>query len=99
MISPDYNIDGKNIWDYIGEMGYSVDPYLDPVVFSFKVRHYGVEVADIKCAGTNILPQYEGREGLRNVAMGGGLYRVYCKDEDVEAVALIAFAVTRIQII
>ena len=94
-----FNIDGKNIWDYIGEMGYSVDPYLDPVVFSFKVRHYGVEVADLKAAGTNVLPQYEGKEGLRDVAMGGGLYKVSCREEDAEAVAMVAFAVSRVQIV
>ncbi|MBQ6654387.1 MAG: phage holin family protein [Erysipelotrichaceae bacterium] len=94
-----FKIDGKNIWEYIAEMGYSVEPYLDPVAFSFRIRHYGVEVADLKCAGTNVLPQYEGKQGLRNVAMSSGLYRVSCRDEDVEAVAIIAFAVSRVQII
>ncbi|MBR0137572.1 MAG: hypothetical protein IJM15_04115, partial [Erysipelotrichaceae bacterium] len=80
-----FKIDEKNIWEYIAEMGYSVDPYLDPVAFSFKVRHYGVEVADLKAAGTNILPAYEGKGGLRDVAMSSGLYKVSCRDEDVEA--------------
>ena len=94
-----FKIDGKNIWEYIAEIGYSVEPYLDPVNFSFRIRHYGIEVADLKCAGTNILEQYEGKQGLRNVAMTSGLYRVSCRDEDVEAVAIIAFAVSRVQII
>ena len=94
-----FNIDGKNIWEYIGEMGYSIDPYLDPVIFSYKIRHYGVEVADLKAAGTNILPQYEGKEGLRDVAMGGGLFKVSCREEDAFAVALIAFSVSRVEIV
>ena len=94
-----FNIDGKNIWQYISEIGYSVEPYMDPVAFSYRIRHYGVEVAVLKCAGTNILVEYEGREGLRNVAFGGGLFKVYCREEDAEAVALIAFAVTRIEIL
>ena len=94
-----FKIDGQKVWDYIAEMGYSVEPYLDPLAWSFRIRHYGIEVADLKCAGTNILPQYEGKEGLRDVAMSSGLYRVACRDEDVEAVAIIAFAVSRIQVI
>ena len=94
-----FKIDGKNIWEYIAGMGYSVDPYPDPVEFSFRVRHYGIEVANLKVAGTNILPEYEGKGGLRDVAMSSGLYRVSCRDEDVEAVAVIAFAVSRVQIV
>lgn len=94
-----FKIDGQNIWDYIGEMGYSTEPYMDPVVFSFKIRHLGVEVADLKAAGTNILPEFENTTGLRVVPMSSGLYRVTCREEDVEAVALIAFAVSRVQII
>lgn len=94
-----FKIDGENIWNYLGEMGYSVEPYMDPLVFSYKIRHYGVEVADLKAAGTNVLPQYEGKEGLRDVAMGGGLYKVSCREEDAEAVAMVAFAVSRVQIV
>lgn len=94
-----FKINDTNIWEYIADMGYSVDPYLDPVIFSFRVRHYGVEVADIKAAGTNILEQYEDKGGLRDVPMTSGLYRVSCREEDVEAVAIIAFAVSRVQII
>ena len=94
-----FNIDGKNIWEYIADMGYSVEPYLDPVAWSFRIRHYGVEVAQLKAAGTNILEQYEDKKGLRDVAMMAGLYRVSCRQSDAEAVAIIAFAVSRVQII
>ncbi len=94
-----FKIDDVNIWDYIANMGYSLEPYLDPVVFSFKVRHYGIEVADIKAAGTNILPEYEGKGGLRDMALGGGMYKIHCREDDIEAAAIIAFAATRVQII
>lgn len=94
-----FNIDGENIWQFIGNMGYSAEPYLDPVAWSFKLKHYGIEVGDIKCAGTNILPQYEGKGGLRDVAMSSGLYRVYCRQEDIEAAAILAFTAHRIEII
>ena len=94
-----FKIDDQNIWDYIADMGYSVEPYLDSLMFSFRIRHYGVEVADLKAAGTNILEQYEDRGGLRDVPMMQGLYRVSCRDEDIEAVAIIAFAVSRVQVV
>lgn len=93
-----FNIDGMKIWDYIGQMGYSIEPYIDGIAFSYKVKHYGVEVAEIKAAGTNILEEYEGKGGLRDIAMMEGLYRIYCRESDVDACALIAFAVARVQI-
>ena len=95
-----FKIDGKVIWDYIAEMGYSVDPYLDPVAWSFKVNHYGVEVADLKAAGANILPEREGKSGgLGEIGMNDGLFKVACRDEDIDAIAIIAFAAARVQII
>ena len=94
-----FKIDNKNIWEFIGEMGYSVEPYLESLAWSARIRHLGVEVADLKAAGTNVLPQYDGKEGLRDLPLSGGLYRVTCRKEDVEAVAIIAFAISRVQII
>lgn len=94
-----FKIDGKDIWEYIGDMGYSVEPYPDPIAFSYRIRHYGVEVTDLKAAGTNILPQYEGKEGLRDMPLGGGLFKVSCREEDAFAAAMIAFAVSRIQVL
>jgi len=94
-----FKIDGQVIWDYIAEMGYSVEPYPDPVAFSYRIRHYGVEVTELKAAGTNILPQYEGKEGLRDMPLGGGLFKVSCREEDAFAVAMIAFAVSRVQVV
>ena len=43
--------------------------------------------------------EYEGKGGLRDIAMMEGLYRIYCRESDVDACALIAFAVARVQII
>jgi len=94
-----FKVDGKNIWDMIGEKGYSVEPYLDKIAFSYHVKHYGIHVADIVAAGTNILEQYEGAGGLRDVAMTQGIYRVYCRESDIDGVALIAFAVSRVEIV
>lgn len=94
-----FNIDGQNIWEYIAERGYGIDPYLESLAWSFDVNHYGVKVADLKAAGTNILPAYEGKQGLRDVAMSFGLFRVSCRESDAEAVAIIAFAASRVQII
>ncbi|MBR0137276.1 MAG: hypothetical protein IJM15_02595 [Erysipelotrichaceae bacterium] len=94
-----FKIDGKNIWEYIAEMGYAVEPYLDKLAWSFRIRHYSVQVADLKAAGTNILKEYEGKKGLRDVPMMEGLYRVSCRQDDIEAVAIIAFAVSRVQIV
>ena len=94
-----FKIDGMIIWDYIGQKGYSIEPYLDTVAWSFKVNHYGIHVADIKVAGANILEKYEGQDGLRNIPASKGLYRVYCRESDIDAVAMIAFAVSRIEVI
>ncbi len=94
-----FNIDGQNIWQYIAERGYGIDPYLQSLAWSFDVKHYGVKVADLIAAGTNILPAYEGKEGLRDVAMSFGLFRVNCRESDAEMVAIIAFAASRVQII
>ena len=93
-----FKINGQNIWEYIGNMGYSTEPYLSGPAFSFLVKHYGVEVADLKAAGANILPGHE-ESMIGKIPGNAGLYRVSCKDEDVEAVAIIAFAVSRVQII
>ena len=94
-----FKVDGKNIWEHISEMGYSIEPYLDTIAFSYRVNHYGVQVADIKAAGTNILEQYEDKGGLRNVPTIGGLYRVSCREDDIRAVAIICFAVSRVEIV
>ena len=93
-----FKIDGMNIWDYIGQKGYSIEPYLDGLGWSYKVSHYGYHVADILKAGRNVLEKYEGEEGLSNLPMSG-LYRISCRESDVDAVAMIAFAVSRVEII
>ena len=93
-----FKIDGMNIWDYIGQKGYSIEPYLDGLGWSYKVSHYGYHVADILKAGRNVLEKYEGEEGLSNLPMTG-LYRISCRESDVDAVAMIAFAVSRVEII
>lgn len=94
-----FKLDNVKIWDVIAEKGYSLKPYIDKIAMSFEVSHYGVHVADIVAAGTNILKEYEGKGGLRDVAMTQGIYRVYCRESDIDAVALIAFAVSRVEII
>ena len=94
-----FKIDGMRIWDYIGQKGYSIEPYIDGIAFSYTISHYGVEVADIKAAGTNILEKYEDKGGIRDVAMMAGLYRIYCRKSDIDACAMIAFAVSRVEII
>ena len=94
-----FKVDGKNIWDMIAEKGYSLEPYLDKIAFSYHIKRYGIHVADIEAAGTNILKEYAGKGGLRDFAMMQGIYRIYCRESDIDGVALIDFAVSRVEIV
>mgnify|MGYP007070187414 CR=1 FL=1 len=94
-----FKIDGIKCWDYIAQKGYSIEPYLESVAWSFRVKHYGIYVADIVAAGSNILPQYEGKGGFRDIPTNYGLYRISCRESDVDAVALAAFIASRVQIV
>ena len=93
-----FKIDGMNIWDYIGKLGYSLEPEFTGVKINFNIMHYGVNVARLEAAGTNVLNNDKDYGKLGDLPTQG-LYKVYCKDSDIDAVFLAAFTTSRVEFI
>ena len=92
IVSSYFKIDDENIWTHIGRLGFSMKPYLDDLAVSYEVFHYGVKVAEIAAAGREVFEKYENSGGIK---VGNGLYKIECRDSDIDDIGLIAFAVGR----
>lgn len=96
-VSSTFTVDGKDIWELIGSMGYSLDPQRSGLHYDYDVYRYGVKVARLDAAGTNILK--DGADSkLAEKITGSGLFKVYCRQADIEGVFLACFCLSRVEI-
>lgn len=89
-------IDGKETWDILAENGYSLTHHIDGIKLNFSLMHYGVKVAELTAAGTNILRDDPG-SALGDKLPGTGLYKVSCRPSEVPMVFLACFTVSRVE--
>lgn len=91
-----FKIDGQDCWAYLSGLGYTVEPKRSGIKLNFDVLHCGVPVAFLEAAGVNILKD-NAKNPLGDKLPGPGLFRVSCRDADVEAVFLACFCVSRVE--
>ena len=92
----EFKIDDVNNWDYLAKLGYSVEPQRDGIKLNFDVLHYGVPVARLEAAGVNILKD-DKKSVLGDKLPATGLFKVSCKDSDLEGVFAACFCVSRVE--
>ncbi len=92
-----FKIDGEDIWQHIGKMGYSIEPELNGIKLNFDVMHHGIKVARLEAAGANVAKGTNSKLGDKLPA--DGVYRVFCKKKDLEAVFVVCFTVSRVEFI
>lgn len=91
-----FKINGEEVWDYIGRHGYSMEKHLRGIKLNFDVLHHGVPVATLEAAGANILK--DGADSKIGEALPGkGLYRVTCRESDLDLVFMCCFAASRVE--
>lgn len=91
-----FKIDGVKCWDYLDSLGCSVRPRQSGIRLNFDVLRRGTPVAYLEAAGTNILRD-DKKSRLGDKLPGKGLYKVSCKDEDIEAVFMACFCLSRVE--
>lgn len=94
--SSEFKIDDINIWDYLADMGYSIELKRSGLKLNFDVLHHGVPVAFLEAAGTNILKD-DSKSILGDKITGTGLFKVSCKESDLEGVFLACFTASRVE--
>lgn len=92
----EFKIDDVNNWDYLARLGYSIQPKRSGIKLNFDVLHYGVPVAYLEAAGVNILSD-DKKSFLGEKLPGNGLYKVSCKDSDLEGVFWACFCASRVE--
>lgn len=94
--SSKFKIDDVNNWDYLAHMGYSIEPKRSGIKLNFDVLRYGVPVAYLEAAGANILR--DGKQSLLGDKLtANGLFKVSCKDSDLEGVFMACFCASRVE--
>ena len=97
--SSKFKIDDTDCWKYLRDLGgYSIVPHIDGFKINFDVTKYGVKVAEIRSAGTEVISEKHENSKLGRIPVSG-LYKVYCRDEDLEAVFFAAFICSRVEFI
>ncbi len=94
-ISSVFKLDGVKCWDYLAQLGYGFDFSLRGLTACYDVKHYGVPVAHLEEAGSEILKKKYKGNVLGRIPTKG-LYRISCRPSDVPAVFMIAFVLNRI---
>ncbi len=94
--SSNFKVDDVNVWDILGKEGYSLDPHLNGFKSYFDVARYGVKVAKIELAGTSAYK--EGASKLFGDVPIKGMFKVYCKDSDIDIVFLCAFILSKVDL-
>lgn len=90
-----FKVNGQDVLKLIASMGYSIVSKIEGLKLNFDICHLGVVVASLEAGGTNIA------KGKDHGALGNlptqGIFTVKAKETDLDAIALIAFAVSRIE--
>lgn len=92
-----FKIDGKDCWQFLADMGYSLEPHLQGITLNFDVKHYGVPVAFVRSAGSNILPQRQDKQSKLGNIPTQGLYRIDCPPSELEAVFWVCVIISRVE--
>ena len=92
-ISSSFKIDGVSNWDYLASNGYGFDLHLKGITPCFDVMHYGVKVAYIETAGTEVFKE-DSKNPIRKLPVNG-IYRVSCKASDLDMVFMTCFSIAR----
>lgn len=95
--SSKFKIDDVNVWDILGKEGYSLEPHFQGFKSYFDVLHYGVKVAKIELAGNKAYKEGAGKI-LGNVPLQG-MFKVYCKNSDLDMVFLCSFILSKVDLI
>lgn len=89
-----FTVNGEDVFSMIAKIGYSITAKLEGLKINFDVFHYGIKVASLNCGGVNIKTQ--NKYGKLGNIPTKGIYVINAKKSDLDAVALIAFAVSRV---
>lgn len=92
-----FKIEGKRNWDYLGELGYSIEPGIRGIKLNFDLYHYGVKVGNLEAAGVNILSD-DKQYRLGDAIPGKGLYKVTCRPSDIEGAFFACFSAARTEL-
>ncbi len=92
-IKKSFTIDGVNNWEYLGSLGYSLEMQMQGLKPCFRVYRWGVEVASIETAGTDILK--DGKDSLVGKLPTNGLFKVECAPSEADGVFLVCFCLDR----
>lgn len=93
-ISSAFKIDGVNNWDYLAERGYGFDFSLKGIKPCFDVKHFGVSVAYIETAGTNIMRGEEQQSRIGDLPVNG-FFRVQCRNSDIDDVFMVCVSIAK----
>lgn len=90
-----FKVNGQDVLKLIASMGYSIVSKIEGLKLNFDICHLGVVVASLEAGGVNIA------KGKDHGTLGNlptqGVFTVKAKESDLDAIALIAFAVSRIE--
>ena len=97
MSSSRFKVDGVNNWDHLSSLGYSIEPERSGIKLNFNILRGGAAVAYLEAAGVNILK--DGAESkLGEKLPGTGLFKVSCRESDIEGVFFACFCLSRIEL-
>lgn len=96
-LSSSFKIDGTNCWDYIADMGYSIKHMLQGrAIFRYEIMKDGENVASIVPA--NAKDPFN-KESVNVLRMAKGYYRLEIADAELKDIVLIAFVISRTDIV
>ena len=94
--SSNFKIDDINVWDILGNEGYSLEPHFNGLKSYFEILHYGIKVAKIELSGTNAYK--DGANKLLGNIPIKGMFKVYAKESDIDMVFLCAFILSKVDL-
>lgn len=93
--SSSFKINGTDCWKYLKNNGYTLEYHLDGLKMCFNVLRYGIKVAEFITAGANVLKDKSA--GKLGEIPTLGIYRVSCREEDLEGVFFACFIASRVE--
>lgn len=93
-VKSSFKINNEDVFKLIASKGYSIESKIEGLSLNFDISHYGVLVATLRAGGANIAKG--GKSKLGEIPTVG-VFTVEAKESDLDMVALIAFAVSRVE--
>lgn len=91
-----FKVNGQDVFKLIGSMGYSIISKIEGFKLNFDIAHLGTVVGSLVAGGVNAMNDDKKYGSLGNLPTKG-VFSVKAKESDLDAVALIAFAVSRVE--